>query len=114
MLSTYFFYAALLLAGFFGGVIRGLVGFVKHQFSYKNVSFDLKYFIGISFISGVIGMMASISLKEAGLTLQGIFTPALSFIIGYAGGDFLEGIYKILIKSSSIGKEENQNENNEK
>jgi len=104
-LNIILFYASLIIAGFFGGIIRGLVGFIKHQFSYKNVPFDLKYFLGISFISGVIGLMASISLKEAGLTLQGIFTPALSFIIGYAGGDFLEGIYKILIKSSSISKE---------
>ena len=95
--DTSLFYISLLLAGFFGGVIRGLVGFVKHQFAYKNVPFDLKYFLAISFVSGIIGLMASLSLKEAGLTLQGIFTPALSFIIGYAGGDFLESIYKIIL-----------------
>lgn len=95
-------YLALLIAGFFGGVVRGLIGFLKHQFSYKSVPFDLKYFLGISFISGVIGMMASLSLKEVGLTLNGNFTAALSFIIGYAGGDFLEGIYKIILDKAKL------------
>ncbi|MDD5738308.1 MAG: hypothetical protein PHY72_00030 [Candidatus Pacebacteria bacterium] len=98
-MSIYFF---LLLAGFFGGVVRGLVGFVKHQFSYKSVPFDLKYFLGMSFISGVVGLMASISIKEVGLTLNGTFTAALSFIIGYAGGDFLEGLYKIILDKAKL------------
>ncbi len=90
-------YFELLLAGFFGGVVRGLVGFLKHQLSYKSVPFDLKYFLGMSFISGVIGLMASISIKEVGLTLNGTFSAALSFIIGYAGGDFIESVYKIIL-----------------
>jgi uncharacterized membrane protein YeaQ/YmgE (transglycosylase-associated protein family) len=97
-----YFYISVLIAGFFGGVIRGLVGFLKHQLSYKQVPFDLKYFFLMSFISGVIGLMASLSLREAGLTLEGFFTPALSFIIGYAGGDFLESIYKIILQKSSF------------
>lgn len=95
-------YFALLLAGFFGGVVRGLIGFLKHQFSYKNVPFNLKYFLGMSFISGVIGLMASVSIKEVGLTLNGTFTTALSFIIGYAGGDFLESIYKIIFDKAKL------------
>lgn len=93
-----FEYVAILLAGFFGGMIRGLVGFLKHQFSYKNVPFRLTYFLGISFLSGIIGLMATMSIKEAGFTFNSAFTPALSFIIGYAGGDFLENIYKIIAK----------------
>ncbi|MCD6086104.1 hypothetical protein J7J37_00915 [bacterium] len=32
---------------FGGGVVRGLVGFIKHQYSYKNVSFNLAYFSAI-------------------------------------------------------------------
>lgn len=101
-------YFYLLVAGFFGGVVRGLVGFIKHQFSYKNVPFDLKYFLGMSFISGIVGLMASMALKEIGLTFQGWFSPALSFIIGYAGGDFLENIYKIIIQKSDLFKEKNK------
>lgn len=97
-------YFYLVLSGFFGGVLRGLVGFIKHQFSYKNVPFNLKYFLGMSFISGVIGLSASLALREVGMTLDGFFTPALSFIIGYAGGDFLESVYKIILDRSSLGQ----------
>ncbi len=97
-------YFSLLLAGFFGGVVRGLVGFLKHQYSYKNVPFDLKYFLAMSCISGIIGLMASISIKEIGLTLSGTFSTALSFIIGYAGGDFLEGLYKIILDKAKWPK----------
>ncbi len=95
-------YFALLLAGFFGGVVRGLIGFIKHQFAYKNVPFDLKYFLGMSFISGIVGLMAAISIKEVGLTLNGNFTSALSFIIGYAGGDFIESVYKIILDKAKL------------
>ncbi len=94
------YYLLILIAGFGGGVIRGLVGFIKHQFSYKNVGFNLPYFTGMSFISGVIGLLTAISIKEVGLDVLGVgyYSPALAFIVGYAGGDFLEGVYKIIIK----------------
>lgn len=89
-------------AAFAGGVLRGLVGFIKHQLSYKEVKFRLFYFLGTIFVSGVIGASASLAVKEIGFTLLGSFSPALSFIVGYAGGDFLENLYKIIIKKSSF------------
>jgi len=92
----------IFIAAFGGGFFRGLVGYVKHQFSYKNVPFNLKYFLGMMFISGIIGMVATIAIKELGFTLFGQFTPALAFVIGYAGGDFIENIYKIIIKKSNF------------
>jgi len=95
----------IFLAAFGGGFIRGLVGFIKHQFSYKNVPFRPKYFIGMMIVSGLVGMVATIAIKELGFTLFGQFTPALAFVIGYAGGDFVENIYKIIIKKSSIYSE---------
>jgi len=95
-------YAAILIAGFGGGVVRGLVGFIKHQFSYKNVPFHLPYFLSMSFLSGIIGLLSAASVKEVGFTFSGAFSPGLSFVIGYAGGDFIENIYKIIIKKSSI------------
>ena len=95
-------YLQILIAGFGGGIVRGLVGFIKHQFSYKNVSFNLRYFLGMAFLSGIIGLLSSMAIKELGLTLGGAFSPALSFIVGYAGGDFIENIYKIIIKKSSL------------
>ncbi len=95
-------YFSILIAGFLGGVVRGLIGFIKHQFSYKNVSFQLSYFLAMSFLSGIIGLMVVAAVKEVGFTFNGFFTPALGFIIGYAGGDFVENIYKIIIKKSSL------------
>lgn len=95
-------YFEILIAGFGGGIIRGLVGFIKHQFSYKNVPFNLSYFFGMSFLSGMVGLLSAIAVKEVGLTFSGGFSPALSFIVGYAGGDFIENVYKIIIKKSSL------------
>lgn len=92
----------ILVAGFSGGVIRGLVGFLKHQFSYKNVPFRPAYFLVMALLSGVVGLLASLAIKEIGFELEGLFSPSLSFIVGYAGGDFIENIYKILIRKSSL------------
>lgn len=98
-------YFSIFIAGFGGGVVRGLVGFVKHQFSYKNVKFELAYFLAMMFLSGLIGVLVALTIKELGFTFFGAFTPALAFIIGYAGGDFIENIYKIIIKKSSLYEE---------
>lgn len=96
--------ALIIIASFGGGVVRGLVGFIKHQFSYKNVPFDLSYFSAMMAVSGVVGLLSAVAIKEAGINFLGMdyISPALAFIIGYAGGDFLENIYKIIIKKSSI------------
>ena len=96
-------YTYILIAGFGGGFLRGLVGYIKHQFSYKNVKFDLKYFIGMMFVSGAVGLMVAVAIRETGIKFLGDeLAPALAFIVGYAGGDFLENIYKIIVKKSSI------------
>lgn len=92
----------IIAAAFGGGILRGLVGFIKYQFSYKEVKFRPYYFLGMMLVSGIIGAVASLAIKEIGFTLLGSFTPALSFIIGYAGGDFIENLYKIIIKKSSF------------
>lgn len=92
----------IIIAAFGGGALRGLVGFVKHQFSYKEVKFKPSYFLLMMFLSGAIGLLATLAIKEVGFNLLGNFSAALAFIIGYAGGDFLENIYKIIIKKSSF------------
>lgn len=97
-------YFYILIAGFGGGVLRGLVGFIKNQFSYKNTPFKLNYFLAMSFLSGIVGLISVIAIKEIGFTLEGLFTPALSFVIGYAGGDFIENIYKIITKKSNFSE----------
>ncbi len=93
---------SIFIAAVGGGVLRGLVGFIKHQFSYKDAGFKLTYFLAMMFLSGVVGLLAAVAVKETGFNLLGSFSPALAFIIGYAGGDFIENIYKIIIKKSSF------------
>jgi hypothetical protein len=90
----------LLIAGFGGGMIRGLVGFIKHQYSYKNVDFNLPYFFSMVFISGAVGIIVAVAINEAGFQIEGVehISPALALIIGYAGGDFLDNVYKIIAK----------------
>ena len=71
-------YLSILIAGFGGGTVRGLVGFVKHQYSYKNVGFNLPYFSSMMFISGIIGLLSAIAVKEIGLNILDLdyFSPA--------------------------------------
>jgi len=93
-------YISLLIAGFGGGLVRGLVGFLKNQYSYKNTGFNLPYFFGMIFLSGIVGVLTAVAIKYSFISLEGVeyVSPSIAFIIGYAGGDFLEGIYKILLK----------------
>jgi len=97
-------YTVILIAGFGGGVIRGLMGFIKHQFSYKNVKFEIPYFLSMVFLSGIIGVLTAATIKELGINFLGLpyLTPALALVIGYAGGDFIENVYKIIIKKPSL------------
>ena len=83
----------ILLAGFGGGAVRGIVGFIKHQFSYKNVSFKVPYFLIMVFLSGIVGLLTAALFN---------FGPTISFIVGYAGGDFIENVYKIITKKPSL------------
>jgi len=95
----------IFIAAFGGGLVRGLVGFIKHRFSYKDVPFKPGYFIGTMIASGIIGLVAVWAIKGVGFTFSDAFSPALAFIIGYAGGDFIENIYKIIIKKATIYEE---------
>lgn len=90
----------ILIAGFGGGAVRGLVGFTKHYYSYKEVKFRLPYFLLTTLISGLIGSVVALAVKESGILISGLETlnPALAFIVGYAGGDFVENVYKIILK----------------
>ncbi len=97
-------YGAILIAGFGGGAIRGLMGFIKHQFSYKNVKFEIPYLLTMVFLSGVIGILTAATIEELGINFLGLssLTPALALVIGYAGGDFIENVYKIITKQPSL------------
>jgi hypothetical protein len=95
-------YISILIAGFGGGLVRGLIGFLKHQYDYKNTAFNLPYFFAMMFLSGIVGLLVAIAIKYSFISFEGVsyISPAIAFIIGYAGGDFLDGIYKIILKKT--------------
>jgi len=96
--------ALLLLFGALGGVARGIVGFLKYYTSYKNVAFSWSY-LGITVgISAVVGLAVVWAIRESGINFEGVtLNPAIGFILGYAGGDVLENIYKVLVKKPFLG-----------
>jgi hypothetical protein len=94
----------ILFFGFLGGALRGLVGYLKYRSSYKNTSFMFNYFILSVGISGLVGFLAAWVTYDLKITFLGLpaITPAISLIIGYAGGDFIENLFKIIIGKNSI------------
>ena len=94
---------AVIIAGFGGGVVRGLVGFLKHKYSYKEVSFSLPSFLSTVLIAGGIGLVTALTVRELGLSFLGLpLTPAMALVLGYAGGDFLQNIWKIITKNPNL------------
>lgn len=79
-------YLVYILAGFLGGIIRGLVGFVKNKTLEKANHFKPSYFVFTILISGIVGMAAG-ALADTEWQV--------SFLAGYAGTDFIENLYKI-------------------
>jgi hypothetical protein len=99
-------FVPILVAGFGGGLVRGVVGFIKHQYKFKDVKFDLGYFTGMVMMSGITGVLIAAAVDDAGSAFLDIdtITPGLAFIAGYAGGDFIEGIYEIIFKKAPFMK----------
>ena len=83
--------------------MRGLVGYIKYQFQFKNTTFKPDYFFGMMALSGIVGLLTAVAVKGSGIPiLGGMINPAIAFIIGYAGGDFIENIYKIIVGKTTI------------
>lgn len=99
-------FVPVLMAGLAGGLIRGLVGFIKHQYSYKDVKFSWTYFSGMMALSGLVGVVTAAAVEDAGTAILGVesLTPGMALIAGYAGGDFIENIYKIIFKKIPFEK----------
>lgn len=79
----------VLLAAIFGmtgGIARAFVGLLKYRIPPKKGKFRPGAIIFTIIASGVIGLFA-------GLLVATNYT--LSLLAGYAGTDFIEGIYKI-------------------
>ncbi len=75
------------LFGALGGFVRALVGIAKYfEKNKKDQKFRLGYVLYTIFLAALVGGMA-------GIFANGDWKLAL--IVGYAGTDFLEGLYKI-------------------
>lgn len=95
----------VLIFGALGGVARGLVGYLKHFQAYKNVKFEWKYFSMAVGISAAVGLAVVWSIVDSGITfVEGVeINAGLAVIIGYAGGDAIENLYKIILKKPVLG-----------
>ena len=83
-----------LLAGFLGGIVRGLVGFIKNKTIEKVDHFKPLYFVVAILIAGIVGGAAGILADTEW---------QVSFFAGYAGTDFIENLYKIKIAQKLSG-----------
>lgn len=79
----------LTLFGFFGGLIRSIVGLLKHKVFIGKEKFKKGKFLFTLIASGLIGMFCS-------LLMIGDFRFAL--LAGYAGTDLIQGVYKLTKK----------------
>ncbi|MFH1977883.1 MAG: hypothetical protein ABIJ92_00990 [Candidatus Aenigmatarchaeota archaeon] len=81
----------IFLAGFLGGVIRGLVGISKEIRSSptKKKKLRLDYFVVTLLASGGLGLLVGVFIAD---------DIRFALLAGYAGTDFLENLYKIKMK----------------
>lgn len=89
-------------AGLFGGIVRGLAGYVKYLSSYKGVKFNWIYFLLMTGLSGIIGGVAGWLIN--GVLETGTMNVFYAFLAGYAGGDFMENAFRIIFKQPTIFK----------
>ena len=78
----------IFLAGFFGGIIRGLLGISKEYRTSptKKKNLRLDYIVVTLLASGGIGVLVSVFIFD---------DVRFAILAGYAGTDFLENLYKI-------------------
>jgi len=79
-----------LLLGVLGGLVRALVGILKYmERNRKEKSIRLWYVVFSLLVSAIVGGLA-------GILVEGDWRLAIA--AGYAGTDFIEGLYKIKMK----------------
>ncbi len=93
-----------IIAGSIGGALRGAMGISKYMRSYKDVKVQPWYFAGMVVLSGAVGGAAAWVTHDLGLGFLGLeeLPVAVALIIGYAGGDFIENIAKILTQKTTL------------
>jgi len=78
-------YELYIIAGFVGGIARGLSSVMKKRKKGVMGKFNYSYFFTTVFFSGILGGIAG-ALAESGWKT--------AFLAGYAGIDFIENLYK--------------------
>lgn len=84
----------IFIAGFLGGVIRGLLGITKviRAKPTKKVNIRKDYMAVELLASGSIGMLVGVFISE---------DIRFALLAGYVGADFLENLFKIKMKKMS-------------
>lgn len=79
------------IAGFLGGLIKGLVGVTKHLVKTPDKKRNLRmgYFILMLFSSGGLGLIAGVFIAN---------DPKFALLAGYAGTDFIDSLFKIRMR----------------
>ena len=81
-----------ILTGVIGGLVRALVGIVKYYSENKAQKNFRVYYFGFSLlVSAIVGGFAGVLAKS---------NWEIAFLAGYAGTDFIEGLYKIKKKQA--------------
>ncbi len=81
------YFISSILFGIVGGAIRGLVGLLKFFEKNKQLGkFKIRYIIFSLLVAGLVGGVGGALINSDW---------RLALVIGYAGTDFLESLYKI-------------------
>ena len=80
-----------MFAGFMGGMIRAIVGILKWQVRTTKTKkeFSIHYFAATFLLSGMLGLIAGLYIQN---------DPRFAILAGYAGTDFIEGLYRVKFK----------------
>ena len=78
-------------AGFAGGLLRAVVGILKWQTRAptKRMKFSWQYLLSSLVLAGMLGVVAGLYIEN---------DPRFAVLAGYAGTDFIEGLYKAKFK----------------
>jgi len=81
----------IFIAGFLGGLLRGIVGITKVLLSSPSKKKKIrKEYMGVSLLTGgAFGLLVGVFLTE---------DVRFAFLAGYAGTDFLESLFKIKMR----------------
>ncbi len=81
-----------LAAGFAGGLIRAAVGILKWQTRTPTrwMKFSTPYLISTVILAGMLGVVAGLYIQN---------DPRFAVLAGYAGTDFIEGLYRAKFKA---------------